>query len=184
MILTVSLMLASVTLVASLMNLWPTVDAGPGVGSPATVRLLLGALPVHVNASTALILLAVNAGALGSMIPAATSLADYVGNRQLYASWIVWYVMRPLVGSLLALLLYFALRGGFLSSGAQSSALNPYGVAALASLSGLCSNQATDKLRDLFEAVFRAGSSRADELRRDPLSGEHPAPDGGSVPTH
>ena len=101
------------------------------------------------------IALVVIAGALGSLIHATTSFADYVGNRRFHSSWTAWYMVRLIVGTALALLLYFAFRGGFFSGSAQSNAVNPYGIAALAGLAGLFSKQATDKLREVFETLFR-----------------------------
>ena len=61
-----------------------------------------------------LIALVVIVGALGSFIHSATSFADYVGNRKFVESWTWWYLLRPFVGSALALALYFVVRAGLL----------------------------------------------------------------------
>ena len=171
---TALLVLFGLALIASLVNLWPVLEgqlaAGKGAGPPATVRLLLGALTVHVGAGSALLLLVVIAGALGSLVHVATSFADFVGNRRFYLSWSAWYLLRPLLGASLALLLYFAVRAGFLSSGAQNTSVNPYGTAALAGLAGLFSKQATDKLREVFETLFKVSSAAGDAQRRDDLA--------------
>ena len=113
-------------------------------------------------------------GALGSLIHAATSFADFVGNRRFYSSWVVWYTVRLIVGTALALLLYFAFRGGFFSANAQSTSVNPYGIAALAGLAGLFSKQATDKLREVFETLFRVSQTGGDAQRKDDLANPIP----------
>ena len=126
-----------------------------------------------------LILLVVAAGALGSYIHSATSYADYRGNQQFNPSWLLWYVLRPLVGVCLALVVYFAMRGGLLSvvlGGAASNAaakaenINPFGIAAISGLTGMFSKQAADKLAEVFTTLFKSGG---DDNRKDSLA---PAP--------
>jgi hypothetical protein len=105
-----------------------------------------------------LMFVAAVAGALGSYVHLATSFADYAGNEKLTVNWGWWYVVRPFVGMALAEVVYFALRGGLLNSAAgdsATSAISPYGVATTAALTGLFSKQATDKLREVFETLFR-----------------------------
>jgi hypothetical protein len=52
--------------------------------------------------------------------------------------------------------------------------VNPYGVAALSGLAGLFSKQATDKLREVFETLFRVARGAGDAQRKDDLG--DPAP--------
>jgi hypothetical protein len=72
-------------------------------------------------------------------------------------SWAWWYVLRPFIGMALAEVVYLSLRGGLLSAtgNAATSAISPYGVAAVTALTGLFSKQATDKLQETFETLFR-----------------------------
>ena len=118
-------------LICSLIRLWP----GPGHESQEVRYLLTTAL----------------AGALGSFIHLATSFVDYAGNKNLSESWAWWYFLRPGIGSALAVVVYFVVRAGLISPGETS--LNPYGVAAVAALSGMFSKQATDKLQETFESL-------------------------------
>jgi hypothetical protein len=89
---------------------------------------------------TRLILLVLLVGALGSYIHGASSFVDYLGNRRFISSWGWWYVLRPFIGMMLALLFYFVFRGGFMTAGtnqggdAAASFINPFGVAAFAGL--------------------------------------------------
>jgi hypothetical protein len=175
---TIVLIAVGLAFLASLINIWPIVDAAATSGTQATarhtVRLLFALVTVKVTASTALLLLVMAAGGLGSMIQAATSFGDFVGNRRFYSSWVPWYLMRIIVGVLLALVLYFAFRGGFFSGSSSTSAVNPYGIAALAALAGLFSKQATDKLREVFETLFRVSSTTGDAQRQDDLANAVP----------
>ena len=78
------------------------------------------------------------------------------------------YLSVPLVGALLALLFYIVLRGGLVTTQASSTDLNIYGFAAIAALVGLFSEQATVKLRNIFEALFTKSESASDPLKTEP----------------
>src|SRR5207248_5213807 len=87
---------------------------------------------------TRLILLVMLAGAIGSYVHAASSLVDYLGNRTLVSSWVWWYLLRPFIGMMLALIFYFGFRGGFITGGVNTGGegaanfINPFGIAATA----------------------------------------------------
>jgi hypothetical protein len=122
---------------------------------------------IHTSLDERLIFLVIVAGALGSYIHAATSFADYVGNRKLANSWLWWYILRPFIGVALALVFYFVVRAGFLTGGAGD--VNPYGVATLGALAGMFSKQATDKLEEVFTTIFRPAPGKGDAKRGDKL---------------
>jgi hypothetical protein len=105
---------------------------------------------------------------LGSYIHAATSFADYVGNRKLASSWLWWYLLRPFIGVSLALIFYFVVRAGFLTGGSGDN-VSPYGVATLGALAGMFSKQATDKLEEVFTTIFRPAPGKGDAKRGDKL---------------
>jgi hypothetical protein len=91
------------------------------------------------------------------------------------------------IGVALALLFYLVLRGGLivpsLPNGSAATdttrLLNPYGIAAISAMAGMFSKQATDKLREIFDTLFRTREpvSRADPLARATpgISGTEPA---------
>lgn len=116
-----------------------------------------------------LILVVMIAGGLGSFVHTATSFSDYVGNEKLTVNWIWWYVLRPFIGMVLAVIFYLVIRGGFLSAGTDAKEINPFGVAALAGLVGMFSKQATDKLNEVFTTIFRTVSGGGDAKRKDSL---------------
>ncbi len=150
--------------------------------SPKPSELAPVALPINfffkkcvmTSFDERLILLVIVAGILGSFIHGATSLADYIGNDRFCRRWTWFYLLRPVIGMALALVFYFVIRGGFLTTNVGATDINPYGIAALAGLVGMFSKQATDKLSEVFSTLFRSGSGEGDEKRRDPLQPENP----------
>jgi hypothetical protein len=138
-----------------------------GETSSQDVRFFWGLIDASVSPDTAYLLLVVIVSALGSYVHATTSFVTYVGNRDLAMSWIWWYLLRTFIGIALALLFYFALRGGFFAQEASATEVNPYGIAALAGLTGLFSKQATDKLKEIFDTLFRTEQGEGDDERGD-----------------
>lgn len=156
--------------------LWPAVQAAATTttadNGDKTVPFF-GLTEWKPSAEAALLALVVLASALGSYVHAAVSFTDYVGNRLLARSWVWWYLLRVLVGSSLALLFYFVIRGGFLSAGTNSSDINPYGIAAISGLVGLFSKQATDKLSEVFDTAFSVEKG-GDKARGDGITNPVP----------
>jgi hypothetical protein len=130
----------------------------------------------EINPEARLLLLVLLTGALGSFVHAATSFVTYVGNQSLTPSWIWWYVLRPFVGMGIAGIFYFVIRGGLvlLSAAPDVEKLSPYGIAGFAALSGLFSKQATDKLNDIFDNLFKTQKGKGDEERADKLEEMRP----------
>lgn len=155
---------------------WPTIADTKKLIEPQQICFFFGRLCTGTTLEERLLLLVIVAGALGSYIHSATSYADYRGNRQFYPSWTLWYLLRPLVGVCLAMVVYFGVRGGLLllvvngSEATEARNINPFGVAAVAGLTGMFSKQAADKLAEVFTTLFR---SQGDENRKDSLK---PAP--------
>ncbi len=129
------------------------------------------ASPTELNESDAMRLVVIT-GCLGSFVHIATSLTDFVGNHKFVASWTMWYIVRPLIGGGLALIVYLVIRGGlFTPSAISDGAFNIYGLLALSALTGMFSKQATDKLREVFDNIFRTSN----EVKRlNPLSVKKP----------
>ena len=123
-----------------------------------------------------------SAGGVGSSIHVATSFASYVGNGKFIPTWTWWYVLRIPIGVGLAILVYFLLRGGFMTvpSGGGNGArpedyVNPFGFAGVAGLTGMFSKQATDKLQELFDTLFRTNEDaqrddKLDDVRDEALT--------------
>jgi hypothetical protein len=170
------LIVMAVALGFLLYALWPTIQVDPKDASKQvwdTAVPLLGS-NFKLGAESRLILLVMLAGALGSYVHTATSFVTYVGNRSLKSSWMWWYVLRPFIGMTLAVIFYFVIRGGLLSAGAGASEVSPFGITAVAALAGMFSKQATDKLRDVFDNLFKTEKGKGDEQRGDKLAGDLP----------
>lgn len=149
----------------------------PAASAPVMSLLPAGDLPGHCAAmslDTSLLLLVMVAGALGSFVHIATSFADFVGNRRLARSWLWWYLLKPFVGMALAVVMYLVTRGGLLSANASADTLNLYGITAISALAGMFSKQATDKLSEVFNTLFRTSAQAGDQARQDGL--DRPAP--------
>lgn len=150
-------------------------DAGTGI--PVTTINVwenpanLFGLDIKVLPEFRLIILVILAGALGGYIHSATSFASYTGNRSFVGSWRWWYILRPFIGVALALVFYFALRGGILllTTGSVTSNISPYGMAAISGLVGMFSKQAADKLREVFDTTFASEKGKGDDERADKL---------------
>jgi hypothetical protein len=110
------------------------------------------------------------AGALGGMVHSLRSLAVYIGNRELRWSWVPFYVLKPVLGAVLATLLYFVLRAGLFSPSGSSQQASPYGFAAISALAGLFSDQAVEKLRKVAEEVFEKLPPGKDSVSALPLA--------------
>jgi hypothetical protein len=178
-----TLLFAFVVIAATdvLLSVWP--PAGTAPAQVEGVRILWGLLSLNVSINDRLMLIAILMGVIGSMIHSLTSFADYAGNRRLAKSWLPWYVVRPVIGSGLALFFYVVFRGGLLT-GSSTSDINPFGIAAIGGLAGMFSKQATDKLSEVFSTMFKTSTDVGDAQRGAKLDANAPtrpvpAADGG-----
>lgn len=163
------LIVLNLALLYLLIKLWPGLV--PLKDDYNSLRLLPGLPEIKIWKETRFLLIVAVSGALGSYIHLATSFADFLGNKQFVKSWTWWYILRPFIGTVLALVFYFAARGGLLAGTSGAENLSPYGIAALAGLAGMFSKQATDKLREVFENLFKTDKPpRADPLKQEPAA--------------
>ncbi len=114
-----------------------------------------------LNKEQRILLLVMLAGALGSFIHIAISFSEFVGNSRFSATWIYWYMLKPLTSTALAAIFYLVLRGG-LMSGDGGDAVNLHGVVAMSGMVGLFSKQATSKLAEVFDTLFHAKPRNTD----------------------
>jgi hypothetical protein len=131
----------------------------------AQVRVNVFTKDHYITREVQLVLLAMLAGALGSMVHAVKSLADFIGNRTAVSSWFWWYITRPFLGAAMALIFYAVLRGGFLAgTPADAGVVNHFGVIAIGALVGMFADKASQKLADLFDTLFTGKDARSDKL--------------------
>lgn len=157
-----------------LLSIWPA-DV-TGASAPVTTSILWGKVPVSVTVNDRMMLISVLMGVIGAMVHVMTSFADFVGNGRLAKSWVPWYLLRPVIGSGLALFFYVGFRAGLLTGAGTSTAdvINPFGVAAIGGLAGMFSKQATDKLSEVFSTLFKISSTGGDEQRAGKLGKDAP----------
>jgi hypothetical protein len=116
----------------------------------------ISGVSITVSSDVRMLLLVIVLGAFGSYVHMSTSFVDFAGNRRLVRSWVPWYLLRPLSGGALSFFFYLTIRAGFLTAQSESAGdVNRYGIAAIATLVGLFSKQATDKLQEVFCTLFK-----------------------------
>jgi hypothetical protein len=116
-----------------------------------------------IQFNTLLLILVALCGFLGNMIHVATSFTTFIGAEKFKRSWILWYCVKPFTASALALAFYFVFRAGFLNY-TSDAGLNLYGVLTMAMLTGLFTDIATQKLKEVFEVAFKPKDDRPNTL--------------------
>jgi len=115
-----------------------------------------------------LLILSLLFGILGGSTHGLSSLMDFRGQRRLFRSWSLWYFGRPILGGMVSMIFYLVVRAGFFSGSASSNDANLYGIAAVSTLVGMFTDQATNKLSELFKTLFvTKGSEREGKLTPD-----------------
>ena len=146
---TIYIILFSLSLLYSIVQLWPaSVASGNSASASSQVTFLLWTF--SISDESRLILIVAMAGALGSLIHTLRSAYKYIGERKFVRSWLTFYIMLPFVGAALGLIFYFVIRGGFFSAQITVQQMNPFGFAALSGLVGMFSEQAVGKLKHVF----------------------------------
>jgi hypothetical protein len=182
-----AIFVAAVSLFAlyGLWRFWPA--PSPATGSaPAAATFSYFNWHLSLTRDQQFFVVTALAGVIGAMLHGLRSLSTYIGERYLFRSWIAYYALLPLVGGLLATIVYLVLRAGLLPGATSSSEPDPYGIAAIAALVGLFSAQAAEKLKAVFETLFtkpEAGSQSVADIAKPAISGFDPpqGPAGTSI---
>ena len=158
----------------SALSIWPAVedvtDADREVASAASPSRIVqvAVLPrVHVplSAGQSVLVFAAAMGATGGGLAGLRALADHRSREDFKVSFTWWYVIRPLIGAGLAVVVYMVLRAGLVGA-APTTVLNAFGVGSVAALSGLFAQNVLERLNLVIEALL--GSSHPE---RDPVQG-------------
>jgi hypothetical protein len=113
-----------------------------------------------------MIILVFLCGALGSYIHMATSFSHFLGTREFGMDWLWWYWLRMPIGGVLALIFSILIQGGVFTAPASGSESQPVTLIGLAALVGMFSRQATEKLREVFDVVFKTKEGEKDKTAR------------------
>jgi hypothetical protein len=83
-------------------------------------------------------------------------------------AYVPWYFARPIMGLLLGLIFFLLLKAGLLATypeiASEDAAVNEWGIAGISALVGLFSKPAIEKLREVFNVLFRTDAERDDDL--------------------
>ena len=94
-------------------------------------------------------------GALGGCIHGLASLVSHRGQKSLCTPWRAFYLGRPFMGAAMAVMTYLVLVSGVMGFKADDELV----VLAWSALAGVYSQPALDKLKEVFEAIFKVGGS-------------------------
>jgi IPT/TIG domain len=146
-----------------LWRLWPAPLPASGQ-APASARFSYFSWHLSLTRDQQFFVIAALAGAIGAVLHGLRSLSTYIGERYLFRSWIAYYLLLPVVGGLLATIVYLVLRAGLLTGSTNSSQPDPYGIAAISALVGLFSAQAAEKLKAVFETLFTKAETGSESI--------------------
>jgi|WetSurMetagenome_2_1015567.scaffolds.fasta_scaffold12491_2 hypothetical protein len=160
----------------------PTVAATPTAAPAAATattptggdgRLCRVAVRVFCEENWGLLLVLVM-GAMGGALYGMLGFCLHLALDDFKKCWSCWYIFRPWLGAGLALVVYVAVRGGFLTLSLNMTELSAYSTAGLAALVGMFSEQASKKLMEVFTTLFRtkADHARSRDEDRDALLDE------------
>ena len=130
----------------------------------ASGAYVVGYLPIQES------LVTMFAAGIGSSI---TTLLGYLlhasAKKNFDPAYTPWYVARPVMGMLLGLIFYFVIKGGLFvftagNTASGESELNIWMLSATGALVGLFSKNAIEKLRELFNTLFRTQDEMNNEL--------------------
>jgi hypothetical protein len=103
------------------------------------------------------------AGMMGAIIRAFVSLYWHMGKKDFSFNWIWYYIFQPFFGATLGLVFYMVIRGGF--SGGAVGRGNVFAFAAVGALTGLFSDNALAKLRQVAEALLVQTPSKTRDMK-------------------
>lgn len=140
-----------------LLSIWPATTGDLALNSTRAVTLLGIGIIFSLGPETTLLFVIMLSGIIGACAFSFSAISYHLGAKNDFDKvWEAWYVLRPILGAGLALVIYLLLRGGVLTIGADLNSLNLVGVAGISGLAGMFSEQATRMLRNLADTAFGA----------------------------
>jgi hypothetical protein len=136
----------------------PLMQAGTALDANAPARLSFMGLSGTVTKPGVFVMVSLIGGALGGALHGIASLTAHVAAGDFGPQWTMWYLANPFVGAALATVFLFVLQAGLGGQAAPTSG-GLYGIAAVATLTGLFSRHALKKLKEIFDVAFASGES-------------------------
>jgi len=120
--------------------------------------------PKEIDVNTHLTLIVILGGALGAKLHGLATLRKVLAENRdkLFKKHILWYLMRPFSGAVIALVFYFAIRGGVLTT-TGVDILNPYGLVTIGIVVGLAEEKALSKIKALIDVLFGQEGRKSEE---------------------
>lgn len=143
--------------------LWPEYEGEENTYVPVSKFLWTS---ISLSLEHRIILLVLITGAIGSFVHSAGSFSNFVGENKLHKNWTWWYILRPFIGMAVAFVIYLVFRGGLLTD-TNAEGLNLYGILSLSALSGMFSDRATLKLKEIFDSMFQPKDQRTGKLENE-----------------
>lgn len=112
-------------------------------------------------------------GILGACLHGMTSLVYHIGMDDFEEKWAPWYLCRPVVGGVLALIFYLIINAGLISH-VEDDEKRFFWILGLSGLIGLFSKQALNKLSMIFDAVFASDKERDEKTQKKPKPPDNP----------
>ena len=137
-----------------LITTWPTDGAG---NEQEKIEYFHGLITISASFETRIIILVLLTGALGSCIYLGRAFILHVSRKNDFdKKYMWWYLFRPFIGSVLALIVYFVLRGALIAAPVTEGDVNLYGLMAFSGLVGMFSNEAVERLHEIFKQIFQS----------------------------
>jgi alpha-beta hydrolase superfamily lysophospholipase len=166
------LILLTIAVVLSLLALWPVAEAAQqsvldaaaakSATAPTYQSLHLSFVHIKLTADVTVLMVALLSGVLGSIVHALTRLTQS-GNGKAATKdppkrqEALWFIVNPIQGGLLALLIVIAVQAGLVTTGsAPATPVNLFTIAAVAGVSGLFSKRMATKLAAVIKNVAAA----------------------------
>lgn len=142
-----------------------TINDGKADFGTGRIQIVKGQAGVwKISQDTQFLLLVLLMGAFGSCVYGLKTLADYIGVSKFSTSWSCYYLIQPFEGAGIALIMYLAIRGGFLTGAGTTDSVNKFGICAIAALAGAFSDTAFMKLREVFLTLFKPQDNRSGKV--------------------
>lgn len=127
----------------------------PPVTVPKNIIVTVFGRPYDLTGDGYVFWVVLFSGMMGAIIRCLYSFFRHLGIGDFSLNWTWFYLMLPFGGAVLSLVLYFVIRGGFYSSSLGNElSLNLFSFAALGALTGLFSENAMEKLKQVAESLL------------------------------
>jgi hypothetical protein len=132
--------------------------------SPAETPVGSEMVAYELMRDTRLLMLVMLMGALGALLGASRSLANFVGNDAFLPRWSLFYLFRPTFGAGLALMVFFGYRIGAVMGVKGAAPADPFAATFVAGMVGLFADTVLQKLKDLITALLPSQDERKDKI--------------------